>query len=177
MKEIFISEGYLYDKSNKFTKIKDVYNKLNNTIQYNNETEKYKAMWSIFITDIIIVSENLPQIDFNNENVLKMFKNNVIWDFSKIYPNFKFATFSNAINNPILSMNPMYFNSDNYFGTLSEFKAKYNELPTQCTFIANNMTPVQQLELINISKEIIISFDVNDTKHVELKYNWDIGIC
>ena len=107
-----------------------------------------KCMWMKFL-EIIEVSENLPTPDFDDERVQKLFSLSW-WDFRDVFPGFVFATDKQEQEDCIMSMNPIATTDPKYLGTMEEVKAMYGALPVTCIFIANNCTPPQQVELLQI---------------------------
>lgn len=67
-----------------------------------------------------------------------------------IFPGFVFATDEQEQEDCIMSMNPVATTDQKYLGTMEEVKAMYGSLPETCIFIANNCTPSQQVELLQI---------------------------
>lgn len=108
----------------------------------------YKCMWMKFL-EIIEVSENLPTPDFDDEKVQKLLSLSW-WDFRDVFPGFVFATDKQEQEDCIMSMNPIATTDQKYLGTMEEVKAMYGALPMTCIFIANNCTPSQQVELLQI---------------------------
>ena len=116
-----------------------------------------KCLWAKFL-EIIEVSENLPEPDFDNEKVRKELSTSW-WDFRHIFPGFVFATSEQEQEDCIMAMNPVATTDPKYLGTMEEVIAMYGALPMTCIFIANNCTPSQQIELLQIVGK---SYVVND---------------
>lgn len=146
--------------------LKDKYNKIGNTsvlkykikeaekldVKYENNVFESFDEWverkseSFLLYDVfkslLIAYENLPEYETVKDELSKSW-----WDFRSITPEFRFSTYNDINGNYVLSMNTCYSNSIKYLGTLNEFKKKFNTIPYECIFIANNMTPEQQSQL------------------------------
>ena len=116
-----------------------------------------KCLWNKFL-ETLKISENLPAPDFDDERVQKLFSLSW-WDFRDVFPEFVFATSEQEQEDCIMSMNPIATTDQKYLGTMEEVKAMYGALPMTCIFIANNCTPPQQVELLQIVGK---SYVVND---------------
>lgn len=157
-----------YEKNKLLRRIDDNYFNFNNW-------DLNKAVYNTFLRDAIVINDDsiVPTYeDICSKN--KNFFNGKFWNFEYVFPEFKFGNTNNIQNTFILSMNECHSTYSNYIGTLDNFIKTFNELPSECIFIANNMNSKQQALLGSILAEGNPKYDGQGCTYMEGKYYWEV---